>query len=65
MNAHEIKLGESVTTEYLHHGETFEVVGIRRDELELEGDWSGGTHNVCQRSWYPIDKCIKKNRNEG
>lgn len=29
----------------------FEVVGVRIDEIEIEGDWSGGTHNVCQRNW--------------
>lgn len=39
------------------HGEVFTVVGIRENELELEGDWSGGTHNVSQRSWVPIDDC--------
>ncbi len=29
----------------------FIVTGIREDEIEIEGDWSGGTHNVCQKSW--------------
>jgi len=33
----------------------FKVVGIRENELEIEGDFSGGTHNVCQRGWVPID----------
>lgn len=33
----------------------FKVVGIRENELEIEGDFSGGTHNVCQRGWEPID----------
>ncbi len=32
----------------------FVVVGIRKDSIEIEGDFSGGTHNVCQRSWVPI-----------
>ena len=50
-------LGDSVLTEY-YQNEVFEVVGIRIDELELKGDWSGGTHNVCQKSWYQVDKCI-------
>ena len=54
------KLGDLVTTEYYYHGEVFEVVGIRKHELELKGDWSGGTHNVSQVSWYPIEKCKKK-----
>jgi hypothetical protein len=39
------------------HREVFTVVGIREDELELEGDWSGGTHNVSQRDWVRIDDC--------
>jgi hypothetical protein len=39
------------------HGEVFTVVGIREHELELEGDWSGGTHNVSQKDWVPIDDC--------
>lgn len=50
-------MGDIVTTEYYNHGERFEVVGIRKDELELRGDWSGGTHNVDQTSWYSKDKC--------
>jgi len=40
-----------------NHGEVFSVVGIREHELELEGDWSGGTHNVSQKDWVPIDDC--------
>lgn len=39
------------------HGEVFKVVGIREHELELEGDWSGGTHNVCQRGWINKLEC--------
>jgi hypothetical protein len=57
MLSDDYKLGYKVTTEYYDHGEKFEVVGIRKDELELRGDWSGGTHNVDQTSWYPIEKC--------
>ena len=29
----------------------FTVVGIRSETIELKGDWSGGTHNVCQVGW--------------
>jgi hypothetical protein len=57
MLAENYKLGYKVTTEYYNHGEVFTVVGIREDELELRGDWSGGTHNVDQTDWYPIEKC--------
>ncbi len=32
--------------------EPFKIVGIRENQVELEGDFSGGTHNVCQRSWF-------------
>ena len=28
----------------------FEVVGIRKEETEIKGDFSGGTHNVLQTS---------------
>jgi hypothetical protein len=31
------------------HNEPLKVVGITEDKLLLEGDFSGGTHNVCQR----------------
>ena len=57
-NADRYSLGDRVTTEY-YQNEVFEVVGIRKDELELKGDWSGGTHNVSQTSWYPTEKCKK------
>ncbi len=32
------------------------IVGIRKNELELEGDYSGGTHSVVQKCWLPLDK---------
>src|SRR6186713_2236967 len=43
------KLGDLV----MHSIDTapFKVVGIREDEIEIEGDFSGGTHNVCQQDW--------------
>jgi len=53
-------LGDKVTTEYYNHGEVFEVVGIKADELELRGDWSGGTHNADQIGWYDKLKCRLK-----
>ena len=39
------------------------IVGIRENEVELEGDYSGGTHNVCQTDWLPIEGVLFK-RNE-
>jgi len=51
-----IKLGMTVYHQDIYDGhEAMEVVGIRADEVELEGDYSGGTHNVCQRDWLPIE----------
>ena len=38
--------------------EPFKIVGIRENQIELEGDFSGGTHNVCQKDWFDIDKCF-------
>jgi hypothetical protein len=29
----------------------FKVVGVRFNSIEIEGDFSGGTHNVVQRDW--------------
>lgn len=49
----DFKLGDTVIHPEVYNGnESFEVVGIRVDELELKGDWSGGTHAVCQTGWY-------------
>jgi hypothetical protein len=36
--------------------EPFKVVGIRENQVELQGDFSGGTHNVSQRDWLDDDK---------
>lgn len=45
--------------------EPVKVVGIRETEVELEGDYSGGTHNVCQKEWLPISGVSKKEVNNG
>lgn len=58
--AKEYKLYDKVVTDY-YRDEVFTIIGIRETELELQGDWSGGTNNVCQRSWYPINNCTKIN----
>lgn len=46
---HNFKLGDKI----YHKADAapFEVVGIRKETVEIEGDWSGGTHNVCQKGW--------------
>ena len=54
-----IELGKKVYHEAIYNGkELMEIVGIRKTEVELEGDYSGGTHNVIQSSWMPIDGLI-------
>lgn len=51
----EPQLGMKVFHEELYHGkELMEIVGIRKTEVELQGDYSGGTHNVSQKDWLPI-----------
>jgi len=34
--------------------EVFEIIGERKNQIEIQGDFSAGTHNVLQSSW--IDK---------
>ncbi len=49
-------LGMKVFHKGIYNGkELMTVVGIRYTEVELEGDYSGGTHNVKQTSWLPIE----------
>jgi len=52
----ELKLGLTVFHKKIYWGkEPMKIVGIREKEVELEGDYSGGTHGVCQKDWQPID----------
>ena len=67
-----VQIGDKVYHELLYHGkEQMEVVGIRlsdkknwndvrKFEVELEGDYSGGTHCVCQRDWLPLEGLLLK-----
>lgn len=49
------ELGMDVFHESIYHGkECMKIVGIRYHEVELEGDFSGGTHNVIGKVWVPI-----------
>lgn len=53
--ASNFKVGDIVYhREVYEHKESLKVVGILEDKLLLEGDYSGGTHSVRQRSWLPI-----------
>lgn len=55
----ELRLGMFVYHKDIYHGhERMKIVGIREKHVELEGDYSGGTHNVCQRDWERIDGLI-------
>ena len=48
----ELKLGMEVYHEDIYHGrECMKIVGLREHTVELEGDYSGGTHAVCQKGW--------------
>jgi hypothetical protein len=52
----ELKLGMYVYHKNVYWGkERFKIVGIREHEVELEGDWSGGTNDVCQKGWVSIE----------
>lgn len=60
--ANAFRLGDRVTHPDIYHGnEVFTVVGIRERELELEleGDWSGGTHGTVQRAWHPLEGTVR------
>lgn len=58
----EIYLGQKARHKDLYGGkETFEVVGVKFEEVLLKGDFSGGTHNVEQESWMPKKGLILQN----
>lgn len=47
-----LKLGDTVYHEAIYKGkEAMKVVGLRLNTIELEGDYSGGTHCVRQTAW--------------
>lgn len=56
---HHIKLGDyPVYVDYIYGGhEPFKVVGIREDQLELEGDYSG-MYNIIQKDWIKNENCF-------
>jgi hypothetical protein len=50
-----LELGQTVYhRDVYNHREPLKIVGIRENEIELEGDYSGGTHNNIQKQWMPI-----------
>ncbi len=49
------ELGQTVYhRDVYEHKEPLKIVGIRENELELEGDYSGGTNNIIGKQWLPI-----------
>jgi len=57
----EIKLGQKVFHKDIYGGkEEMKIVGIREEEVELYGDYSGGVAAIRQKSWLPISGLIDK-----
>lgn len=55
-NRSQLKFDDTVYhSEICKGNEPLKVVGIRKDQVELEGDYSGGTHGVCQKQWMPLN----------
>jgi hypothetical protein len=55
----DLRINQLVYHKDVYNGhEQMKIVGLREEEVELEGDWSGGTHNVCQRDWMSIEGVI-------
>lgn len=55
INAKSLQLGMTVYHIDIYWGrEPMKIVGIREKQVELQGDYSGGTHNVCQSDWESI-----------
>lgn len=66
MKVENLRIGQKVYHSDLYWGrEEMKIVGLRETEVELEGDYSGGTHAVCQRSWMSIKGVrLKYNNNK-
>ena len=57
-----IYIGKKVYHKDIYNGkELMEIVGILKYTVELEGDYSGGTHPVTQKDWQGIDGLIDAN----
>jgi hypothetical protein len=52
---HSLSIGMFVRHDLIYKGhERMKVVGIRENQVELEGDYSGGIQPSCSKSWFPI-----------
>lgn len=57
----DLQIGQHVYHKDIYNGnQRLKVIGIKETKVELEGDYSGGTHNVCQADWLPIKGVITK-----
>lgn len=56
VSVEDLRINQLVYHKNIYDGhEQMRIVGLKETEVELEGDWSGGTHNVCQRDWMPLE----------
>ena len=56
IKARNFKIGDIVYHRSVYsHKEPLKIIGITENKLHLEGDFSGGTHNVIQSDWLPIE----------
>lgn len=56
MKAQDLKIGMIVYhKDVYNYREPLEIISLTQNEIEVEGDVSGGTHAIKQRSWLPID----------
>ena len=54
-NKTELKIGQTVYhRDIYNHREPLKIVGLRESEIELEGDYSGGTNNIIGKQWLSI-----------
>ena len=59
MNKMKLELGQKVYHQRIYSGkEEMKIVGIREDEVELEGDYSGGTNYTIEKDWLHIEGLI-------
>lgn len=55
MKLSDLKIGDIVYhKEVYNHKEPLKILGVTEIQILLEGDYSGGTHNVIQKSWMPL-----------
>ena len=55
MKVEDLRIGQKVYHRKVYeHREPLTIVGIKETEVELEGDFSGGTYPVKSRAWLPL-----------